>query len=77
MAEQCIVCLGDLRELTATEGSTDLPEAAEARALADAGDDTARQHHAKNLLRDTRLSTKRYPFPNNPIRSSAHAHVMR
>lgn len=65
MAEQCIVCLGDLREQLATDTDTsaaaepDLP--AEARAHAHAGDDGDKQQQlAKGLLRNTRLTTKRY-----------------
>lgn len=61
MAEQCIVCLGDLRDSLATDPSTEAvpPEQAEARAHA--GDEVVvQQHRAKSVLRDTRLSAKRY-----------------
>lgn len=66
MAEQCIVCLGDLRDQLATDPSVaatepDLPEArAHAHAHAAAGDDGDKQLLAKNLLRNTTLTTKRY-----------------
>jgi hypothetical protein len=64
MAEQCIVCLGDLRDQLATDPSVtaaaepDLPEArAHAHAAGDEGD---KQLLAKSLLRNTTLTTKRY-----------------
>jgi hypothetical protein len=71
MAEQCIVCLGDLRDQLATHPTVavaaaaepDLP-AAEARAHAHvhaaAGDAGDKQLLAKSLLRNTTLTTKRY-----------------
>lgn len=85
MAEQCIVCLGDLRDSTATDQSADLPEQAEAQRTADAlaagGDAAVQQHHHQRAkgLRNTRLSTKRYHFPtqhSSSSRSSTYAHVM-
>jgi len=65
MAEQCIVCLGDLRESLATLDNepADPPEqpAGAREHAAEAGDDGVQQHqHAKSLLRDTNLSTQRY-----------------
>ena len=67
MAEQCIVCLGDLRDQLATDPAVaaaaepDLPEArAHAHAHAAAGDDGDKQLLAKSLLRNTTLTTKRY-----------------
>jgi hypothetical protein len=67
MAEQCIVCLGDLRDQLATDPSVtaaaepDLPEArAHAHAHAATGDDGDKQLLAKSLLRNTTLTTKRY-----------------
>jgi hypothetical protein len=67
MAEQCIVCLGDLRDQLATDltvtaaAEPDLPEArAHAHAHAAAGDDGDKQLLAKSLLRNTTLTTKRY-----------------
>jgi hypothetical protein len=54
MVETCIVCLGDVRSIVATDSAspTEPPEAAGA----DAGDEGVH----KSLLRDTTLTTKRY-----------------
>jgi hypothetical protein len=73
MAEQCIVCLGDLRDQLATDNTAvavavaaaaaepDLPAEARAHAHAHAGDDGDKQQLlAKSLLRNTTLTTKRY-----------------
>ena len=67
MAEQCIVCLGDLRDQLATDDTAiaaepDLPAEARAHAHAHAaGDDGDKQQLlAKSLLRNTTLTTKRY-----------------
>ena len=74
MAEQCIVCLGDLRDQLATletiaaAAEPDLPAEARAHAhahahahAAAAGDDDGdKQLLAKSLLRNTTLTTKRY-----------------
>ena len=77
MAEQCIVCLGDLRENIATDSpsNTDPPETAGLREQA-AGDEVVNeQQHAKSLLRDTRLSTKRYHYLLLPIPRADRAHT--
>lgn len=72
MAEQCIVCLGDLRDSIATDQPADLPEQAEAQPAAAAAviaDGPVQQHHHRAKgLRDTKLSTKRYHFQPNPSR---------
>jgi hypothetical protein len=73
MAEQCIVCLGDLRDQLATDNTAvaaaaaaaaepDLPAEARAHAHAHAaaGDAGDKQLLAKSLLRNTTLTTKRY-----------------
>jgi hypothetical protein len=69
MAEQCIVCLGDLRDQLATDPTVaaaaaepDLPAEARAHAHAHAaaGDAGDKQLLAKSLLRNTTLTTKRY-----------------
>ncbi|KAM0716588.1 hypothetical protein Q7P37_008033 [Cladosporium fusiforme] len=74
MAEQCIVCLGDLRDSIATDQPADLPEQAEAQPAAAAAaiaDGPVQQHHHHRAkgLRDTKLSTKRYHFQPNPSRA--------
>ena len=77
MAEQCIVCLGDLRDQLATQNTTaaaepDLPAEARAHAHAHAGDDGDKQQLlAKSLLRNTTLTTKRYRH-HLPIISPAY-----
>jgi hypothetical protein len=80
MAEQCIVCLGDLRDQLATDSTStaaaepDLPAEARAHALAHAvaaGDDGDKQLLAKSLLRNTVLTTKRYRH-HLPILSPAY-----
>ena len=55
MAEACIVCLGDLRTSIANDTSSDTPEEAARK-----GADDSSSEDAKPLLRNTRLSTKRY-----------------
>ena len=59
MADQCIVCLGDLRTLIALDTEPDVPEA---RQDGDEGVQSAAP--AKSLLRDTKLSRKRYRPPH-------------
>jgi hypothetical protein len=60
MAEQCIVCLGDLRESLATLDHAETPEHLLARSSAEAGDDgvSQQQQQQKSLLRNTTLTSR-------------------